>query len=141
MDQSRHRRDAIGSQSEGDNEMAENLQFNAAEGMAALGICESLLLALTELKIVTEQDTRDLLTDVATTHQEAAIASLHLYVSDLCWNGAPDGVPDGRIDAPQNFPIGGADVADEGDLGFEDQSKRTGNQLDRLCGRSLSEQR
>jgi hypothetical protein len=46
-----------------------------ADGLAALGICESLLLALTELKIVTEQDTRDLLTDVATTHKEAAIAS------------------------------------------------------------------
>jgi hypothetical protein len=40
--------------------------------MAALGICESLLIALTELKIIGEQDARDLLTDVATAHTEAA---------------------------------------------------------------------
>ena len=38
-------------------------------GMAALGICESLLLALTDLKIISERDARDLLTDVATTHK------------------------------------------------------------------------
>ena len=43
--------------------------------MAALGICESLLLALTDLKIISEQDARDLLTDVATTHEEAATLS------------------------------------------------------------------
>ncbi len=43
-----------------------------AEGMAALGICESLLLALTDLKIMKEEDARDLLNDVATTHQTAA---------------------------------------------------------------------
>ena len=46
-----------------------------AEGMAALGICESLLLALTDLTIISEQDARDLLTDVATTHNEAATVS------------------------------------------------------------------
>ena len=46
-----------------------------AEGMAALGICESLLLALTDLKIVSEEDARDLLTDVATTQNDAAAAS------------------------------------------------------------------
>jgi hypothetical protein len=39
--------------------------------MAALGICESLLLALTDLKVISERDARDLLTDVATTHNEA----------------------------------------------------------------------
>ena len=43
--------------------------------MAALGICESLLLALTDLKVISDQDARDLLTDVATTHQEAATTS------------------------------------------------------------------
>ena len=42
------------------------------DGMAALGICESLLLALTDLKIMKEEDTRDLLNDVAETHEEAA---------------------------------------------------------------------
>ena len=45
-----------------------------AEGVAALGICESLLHALTDLNIISEQDARDLLTDVASVH-EAAIMS------------------------------------------------------------------
>ena len=56
--------------------MTDNAQFNPAEGMAALGICESLLLALTDLKIITEEDARELLADVVTTHNEAATASL-----------------------------------------------------------------
>jgi hypothetical protein len=47
-----------------------------AEGLAALGICESLLLALTDLKIISEREVRDLLTDVATTHSEAALVAL-----------------------------------------------------------------
>lgn len=45
------------------------------EGLAALSICESLLLALTDLKIISEDDARELLTDVVTTHIEAAIVS------------------------------------------------------------------
>jgi hypothetical protein len=45
------------------------------EGLAALGICESLLLALTDLKVISERDARDLLTDVLATHNEAAIIS------------------------------------------------------------------
>jgi hypothetical protein len=44
--------------------MTEQPRFNDADGMAALGICESLLLALT-----------DLLTDVAAAHSEAASAT------------------------------------------------------------------
>jgi hypothetical protein len=52
--------------------MAQNDLSGAAEGMAALGICESLLLALTDLEIISEQDAKDLLTDVATAHSEAA---------------------------------------------------------------------
>lgn len=56
--------------------MPERAGSNDAEGVAALSICESLLLALNDLKIVSEEDTRDLLTDVATTHQEAAVSSL-----------------------------------------------------------------
>jgi len=52
--------------------MAKQAPPNEADGMAALGICESLLIALTELKIIGEQDARDLLTDVATAHTEAA---------------------------------------------------------------------
>jgi hypothetical protein len=55
--------------------MAKNAPFSDADGTAALGICESLLVALTDLKIISEQDARDLLTDVATTHDEAAAAS------------------------------------------------------------------
>lgn len=46
-----------------------------AEGLAALGICESLVLALTELKIISEHDARDLLADVATAHTNAAAGS------------------------------------------------------------------
>jgi hypothetical protein len=46
-----------------------------ADGAAALGICESLLLALTESKIISEQEARDLLTDVAVSHQEAVATS------------------------------------------------------------------
>ena len=41
--------------------------------VAALGICESLLIALTELKIISEKNPRSLLTDVATKHNEAAL--------------------------------------------------------------------
>ena len=56
--------------------MAEHLHIRDADGMAALGICESLLTALTDLKIIDEKDTRDLLADVASAHSEAAETSL-----------------------------------------------------------------
>ena len=46
-----------------------------ADGMAAISICESLVLALTDRKALSEKDARDLLTDVATTHTEAAETS------------------------------------------------------------------
>ena len=55
--------------------MTEHPRIQDAEGMAALGICEALLLALTDLKIMSQKDARDVLTDVATTHDEAAAAS------------------------------------------------------------------
>ena len=55
--------------------MTEHVRFPDAHGTAALGICESLLLALTEAKIITDKDARDVLTDVVTSHQEAADAS------------------------------------------------------------------
>ena len=48
--------------------MADQARFDGAAGMAALGICESLLLALTDPKAISEADARDLLTDVATTN-------------------------------------------------------------------------
>ena len=50
--------------------------INDADGMAAISICESLLLALTDLKVLSEKDSRDLLTDVATAHTEAAASSV-----------------------------------------------------------------
>jgi hypothetical protein len=55
--------------------MTEHAQFDDAAGMAALGICESLLLALTDLDIISELAVRDVLTDVATAHNEAATVS------------------------------------------------------------------
>ena len=55
--------------------MTEHHRFNDADGSAALGICESLILALTDRKLITEKDARDLLTDVVTSHSEAAESS------------------------------------------------------------------
>jgi hypothetical protein len=55
--------------------MTEHALFPDADGAAALGICESLLLALTDGKIISEVDARDLLTDVLTTHQNAVATS------------------------------------------------------------------
>ena len=55
--------------------MSQHPRSNDADGFAALGICESLLLALTDLKIISEEEARDLLTDVATSHTEAALTS------------------------------------------------------------------
>jgi hypothetical protein len=55
--------------------MTQYARSTDADGMAALGICESMLLALTDLKIISDKDARDLLTDVATTHTEAATKS------------------------------------------------------------------
>ncbi|MET0653596.1 MAG: hypothetical protein ABWY63_13885 [Hyphomicrobiaceae bacterium] len=52
--------------------MTEHARLQRADGTAALGICESLLLALTDLKVISEKQARDLLTDVATAHTEAA---------------------------------------------------------------------
>jgi hypothetical protein len=55
-------------------EMAEQARVNA-DGAAALSICESLILALIDLKIFSDEDVLALLTDVATAHNEAAILS------------------------------------------------------------------
>jgi hypothetical protein len=54
--------------------MTEHVRVDA-DGAAALGICESLLIALTEANVIAEQDARDLLTDVVTSHQEASVTS------------------------------------------------------------------
>lgn len=50
-----------------------------AAGVAALAICESLLLALGELKILRTKDANDVLEDAAAVHRDAA-----------CGTGAPD---------------------------------------------------
>jgi len=42
-----------------------------AAGCAALAICESLLLALTELKVLNDGDARGILEDAAATHRGA----------------------------------------------------------------------
>jgi hypothetical protein len=55
--------------------MADDPNINCNDGTAALGICESLLLALTDLKVISEEDVRGLLTDVATANTEAATSS------------------------------------------------------------------
>jgi hypothetical protein len=55
--------------------MPKHAPFQDAQGMAALGICESLLLALANLNVISEEDVRGLLTDVATAHNEAAFGS------------------------------------------------------------------
>ena len=55
--------------------MPNEARQDSAAVMAALGICESLLLALTDLKIIDDQDARDLLADVASAHKEAATAA------------------------------------------------------------------
>ncbi len=46
-----------------------------APGLAALGICESLVLTLTELKIISDRDAHNLLNDVVTTHTNLAESS------------------------------------------------------------------
>jgi hypothetical protein len=55
--------------------MTEYVRPHDVEGLAALGICESLLLALVELKIISKEDADGLLTDVATTHKDAITVS------------------------------------------------------------------
>ncbi len=76
VDQFTRRGDGIGSATEMESQMTEHAQTHDADGMAALGICKLLLVALTDLKIIGEKDARDLLTDVLTAHSEAAEASL-----------------------------------------------------------------
>ena len=55
--------------------MSEHSRFDHANGSAALSICESLILALQDRNVISEKDTRDLLTDVVTAHEDACAAS------------------------------------------------------------------
>jgi hypothetical protein len=67
--------------------MTDDLTLSRNNGTAALGICESLLIALTDLKVIREEDVRDLLTDVATANSDAAINSetpeMHRAVAEI----------------------------------------------------------
>jgi hypothetical protein len=81
--------------------MPPNNPASNAAGLAALGICESLLLAMTDLKLITARDSHDILTDVMTTNSEAAALSAapagHLEVVEIIGkilagrNGTPHG--------------------------------------------------
>ncbi len=55
--------------------MSNTAKSAEVDGMAALGICESLLLALTDLHVITEEAARGILKDVATTREEATLTS------------------------------------------------------------------
>lgn len=55
--------------------MNKTVRFPDVDGIAALGICESLMLALTEAKILSDREVRDLLSDVAAAHQCAIATS------------------------------------------------------------------
>ena len=48
--------------------MTQQFLVVGAEGLAALGICESLLLELTDLAILSEKGARDILSSVGATH-------------------------------------------------------------------------
>ncbi len=56
-----------------------------ASGIAALSICESLLIALSDLKIMAGQETAGVLKDAATAHRNAGgtgrEAAMHLEVA------------------------------------------------------------
>lgn len=53
---------------------------NLAAGCAALAICESLLLALTEAKVLDGHDVRGVLEDAATAHRDSESAALDAAV-------------------------------------------------------------
>ena len=55
--------------------MASPIDRDVAAGCAALTICESLLLALTELKVLDHCDARGILEDAAVTQRGAASAA------------------------------------------------------------------
>lgn len=60
---------------------------DVAAGWAALAICESLLLALTELKILDDGEARGILADAAAAHRDtenaAPDAALHREVAHM----------------------------------------------------------
>ncbi len=55
--------------------MREDEKSLGAKGAAALSICESLLLALTDLNVISDEEAHGILTDVIVTHRQAAETS------------------------------------------------------------------
>ena len=57
------------------------------EGHAALSICESMLLAMNELKIMSPVDARNVLKDASSAHHQASVnseqADMHMKVAVL----------------------------------------------------------
>ena len=71
-----------------------------AEAMAALAICESLLLALSDLKIIETKDAADVLRDAAAAHRNVdgapEVVGLHRQVASII-----DGMTPGLSVAPR----------------------------------------
>ena len=61
--------------------------FSSASGLAALSICESLILAMGDLKILREKDAIDVITDAASAHRGAGTTpkdiALHAEVTSI----------------------------------------------------------
>ena len=55
--------------------MSQDERARNAEGMAALAICEALLLALSDLKIMSVKQVRNVLDDAAAAHRDAAAST------------------------------------------------------------------
>lgn len=66
--------------------MSDNLHDTAA-GIAALSICESLILAMGDLKIMGEKDALDVISDASAAHRGAGSTieqkAMHLAVVDI----------------------------------------------------------
>lgn len=55
--------------------MADEMSFSEVDGAAALSICEALLIALIDARVVSGTTVSDLLSDVIATHKNAAALS------------------------------------------------------------------
>jgi len=66
---------------------ASNDLYSAASGIAALSICESLILAMGDLKIMGERDAIGVISDAAESHRSAGTSAqeiaLHLEVAAI----------------------------------------------------------
>jgi hypothetical protein len=64
-----------------------NTNYSAASGLAALSICESLILAMGDLKIMGENDAVGVVSDAANAHRNAGESpqeiALHLEVAAI----------------------------------------------------------